>query len=82
MLYMIFTYGWEPVLIQRILIGFQAVLEYKSWRLYKTLIHTWFSLLHLIVPNLFSIVSKLNFRQHKIKLIKGSTDISTEFSRF
>ena len=27
MLYMIFQYGWEPVLIQRILIGFEAILE-------------------------------------------------------
>ena len=27
MLYMIFYYGWEPVLIQRISIGFQAILE-------------------------------------------------------
>ena len=27
MLYMIFQYGWEPVLIQRISIGFEAILE-------------------------------------------------------
>ena len=27
MLYMIFQYGWEPVLIQRILIDFEAILE-------------------------------------------------------
>ena len=27
MLYIIFQYDWEPVLIQRILIGFKAILE-------------------------------------------------------
>ena len=27
MLYIIFQYGWEPVLIQRLLIGFEATLE-------------------------------------------------------
>ena len=28
MLYMIFKFGWELVLIQRILIGFKAILKY------------------------------------------------------
>ena len=27
MLYMIYQYGWKPVLIQRILIGFETILE-------------------------------------------------------
>ena len=26
-LFVIFQYGWEPVLIQRIIIGFEAILE-------------------------------------------------------
>ena len=29
MLYLIFQYGWKQVLIQRILIGFEAILEKK-----------------------------------------------------
>ena len=33
MLYMIFQYGWEPVLIHRILIGFEAILE-SLWSVY------------------------------------------------
>ena len=34
MLYMIFQCGWEPVLIQRILIGFGAILEKNSFFFY------------------------------------------------
>ena len=38
MIYMIFQYGWESVLIQRILIGFEAILEmilfYDSKKIY------------------------------------------------
>ena len=32
--YMIVQYGWEPVLIQRILFDFEAILE-KQWSLKK-----------------------------------------------
>ena len=31
MLYIIFQYGWEPVLTQWILIGFEAIMENFSW---------------------------------------------------
>ena len=36
MLYIIFQYGWEPVLIQRILIGLEAIQEIKfsMWKQY------------------------------------------------
>ena len=34
MLYMVFLYGREPVLIQRILIGFEAILE-NVFQLFK-----------------------------------------------
>ena len=34
MLYMIFQYAWEPVLIQRTLIGFEAILEINTIRFF------------------------------------------------
>ena len=36
MLYIIFQYCWEPVLIQRKLIGFKAILKYIIWRLFQS----------------------------------------------
>ena len=41
MLYMIFQYGFEPVLVQQILIGFEAILEQikskvkTNWTFYR-----------------------------------------------
>ena len=42
MLYMIFQYGREPVLIQRILIGFEAILERIKSFLPKAIFMIWY----------------------------------------
>ena len=57
MLYMIFQYGWEPVLILRILIGFEAILEIelrsKLWNCTFSTKHYHYSIIFLLVSQIF-----------------------------
>ncbi len=62
MLYMNFQSGWEPVLIHRVVIGFEAILESISYVVLKLWPHRAFNFFRIHKKTFKSIKSNIRFR--------------------